>query len=460
MEICSFFRFKKNRTSVLLGAGAALELYNNKNIFPSVGYITKEIVKNKPQKYIFNNSNHRCENIDLIERIFLRLCRNHNPVLNPFYSGKSCYTNIHFEILFHILEELTSFDRIWKKIPNKDKVVQFAHLVEPNFCYDNNEISICIKHVIKTVYEIIGTYDNHFFHLSNDWYKSFWLKKKNNWDVFTLNYDTTVEQSLTSYEDGYQNIKDEQKFQKFSIAKLLKNNYKLSTINHLHGCVLYGHERYTDINHDIYDYNSHDLYKYNDYQTAFKNWQGISTSTNTAMDGTDIVQGPIITGLNKTDKITCLPYSSYRYNLDKCLLENDSLLIVGYSFGDKYINSAIERLNQFHNNKRVVVIDFWDVCSYVSDLEGKDKSEVTDDDITHRELYHMVGYDHNKGEMLRFMCKISQTSTFEQLFEDMNSISSEKPMISKNNQLMLCIGGFKKTVENYGKEVLDFLNFK
>ena len=41
------------------------------------------------------------------------------------------------------------------------------------------------------------------------------------------------------------------------------------------------------------------------------------------------------------------------------------MLIVGYSFGDKYINHAFFRMSQIHGSKaRVVIIDKWPLTKY------------------------------------------------------------------------------------------------
>ena len=68
--------------------------------------------------------------------------------------------------------------------------------------------------------------------------------------------------------------------------------------------------------------------------------------------------GPILVGLRKTEKLEYLPYSCYHADLVNKIVANPSLMIVGYSFGDLYVNQLLERHKLVHGkNQRVVLID-------------------------------------------------------------------------------------------------------
>ena len=82
--------------------------------------------------------------------------------------------------------------------------------------------------------------------------------------------------------------------------------------------------------------------------------------------GDTICYTPIITGLKKTDKICYMPHSIYHANLVKRIIENPSLFICGYSFGDFYINQLLQRHKLIHDkNEKVVVVEKWP--DYVND---------------------------------------------------------------------------------------------
>lgn len=48
--------------------------------------------------------------------------------------------------------------------------------------------------------------------------------------------------------------------------------------------------------------------------------------------------------INKTDKLNCLPYDFYHGNLYNAILRSNAMVIVGYSFGDLYVNNPLYKL--------------------------------------------------------------------------------------------------------------------
>ena len=366
---------------------------------------------------------------------------------------------VHFEILFHIVEELTTY--YWSSQPGTAQrfVAPFANFINGvNVNYDVEDLYASSRHIIRKIGEAVSRYDSHFNRADNDWYRNFWQSRKDGWDVFNLNYDTTIEQSLGNYEDGYEDIKDQEGFQRFSVNKLIQNKKHLSTINHIHGCILYGPDRYQDVNHDVYDYENNDLYKWPDYQTAADRWGGHAGGGQRAQNGQEIVQGPIITGLSKTDKVTCLPYDIYRFNFNRRIQKNNSLLIVGYSFGDKYINNMFYRMSQIHGDKkRVVLIDFWNMQSVYDELykDSGDRADVTDNDLSARFFEQYFSLNNGNDEALMFIKRVAHHDY--DIWHHFNRLSLTAPMVSDNGQLMLFIGGFKTAVTQYGEEIIKFL---
>lgn len=210
--------------------------------------------------------------------------------------------------------------------------------------------------------------------------------------IFILNYDTTIEQTINEYEDGYEPDGIQDKFLRFNPHRLLNNPDGLSTINHLHGCINYYFSTYKDSNQDVYTFQSRDLYKYPDYATVRELMLGRGQSSPANQSGETYKSAPIITGLRKLDKLNCIPFDFYHANLVNCLTRNHKLIICGYSFGDSYCNQLIERMLYMHGSRaRIVLIDKWN--------------------IPVEDRYH-AGYWLNRG-LGTFLCKTAQCGTFD-----------------------------------------------
>lgn len=447
--------FCKKRITVLLGAGVPLSLKSKDDFFPSTKNITNEVLNN-PYEF-FDYKSGLTSQGTLIKDIYNRLCQDYHPTtLDPLDPDSASL--VHFEILFYVLEMLETLERSWKTTTAPQYTNKIAPFVSNNLTYTPSEFFSASTHLIDTIIKCVRKYNDVFSSVENDWYKNFWKKHRKSWDLFNLNYDTTVEQSIGEYEDGFEDIVDQKGFQRFSINKLLKNKKRLSTINHIHGCILYGGERYNEINHDAYDFNHQDQYKWPSVDAAYDKWIGSSSSSGTAQDGSVIVQGPIITGLSKTEKVTCLPYDGYRNNFFRCIARNNGLLIAGYSFSDPYINQMFYRMFQAHGNKtRVVLIDYWNMARFYANNEADDKGDVlTDEDLRPRYFDHFFELDYGNDEMLMFIKRVAHYDW--DVWNHFVKLSLTGPMVSENGNLMLFIGGFKEAIENHDEEIIRFLN--
>ena len=150
---------------------------------------------------------------------------------------------------------------------------------------------------------------------------------------FNLNYDTTIEHTLTNCEDGFDDIPDQPEFQHFVPQKLWENKYGASTMSHLHGCIEYFDCRYKEevYKREFVKYGFHDLYKYPSYDKVRGMYMGSSKSKPSNQAGEQFINTPIITGLLKTDKLNILPFAFYHTHLYNCVMRNNSLLVVGYN---------------------------------------------------------------------------------------------------------------------------------
>lgn len=120
----------------------------------------------------------------------------------------------------------------------------------------------------KTVMNIVNQYDTAFNEdkLAEQWYRDFWKSMSGRSNIFNLNYDNTIENSLDEYEDGFPSIKDEEDYSHFSAKRYYENRRGVSTIAHLHGQILF-----SEAKEYPFDYSIRDMVKNRDYQTACKN---------------------------------------------------------------------------------------------------------------------------------------------------------------------------------------------
>lgn len=419
-----------NKPTILLGAGAVLDIGG-----PLTKELTQRIIKEK--KYTNYSVKGRSGEYPYFETV--------TRVYN--YLKEKCSFEPNFEHLFHVLEMLSSYNFAWHQncMGAKTNLV-FAPFIVPEegfASYEINNMTSLINQCRIDIMDRINEYDENFKENKNKenfrWYKDFW-NEFNDFDLFNLNYDTTVEQSLPSYCDGFVDS-DDMRFQKFDPRQMRNEDCKYK-VCHLHGCILYGRQRYGDVNHDVYDYRYTDMYKWKNYSVNKKGLQNslVTGPFNQCGESFDI--DSIVIGLRKTDKVTVIPYNYYHHYLNAAILNNKSLLIVGYSFGDLYINDLIEHMNVLYGNgKRIVVITKWDGCCNEREKERGwnqwDPSRV------------------NEKELLFIKRMMHDDSLRPQDLDE--NVQNESLYISKEKDVMLFVNGFKKGVLKYGKEIVDFL---
>lgn len=177
-------------------------------------------------------------------------------------------------------------------------------------------------------------------------------------------------------------------------------------------------------------------------------FMGSSKSSPSNQAGEQFVNTPITTGLMKTDKLNILPFAFYHTYLYNCVMHSNSLLIVGYSFGDLYINQLLEWMELIHGEKkRVVLIDYWKLLNDNVKRSG---------DV--RDMMIPKTYDEEISDALgTFLCRMTGESDFYNAVKSFNFFDRTGPMISKNGCLMLFIGSFKEITKHRDK-IYEFLN--
>ncbi len=408
------------RITVLIGAGAILDFdFNRDEIFPSTGNITELMDEIKVQ------------GVDMTEKTVVKeihkwLRDAHYETQNPARcpEARERINPINFETLYHVIENLYSFSSVWKDewiIPQVfPPVAAFIDCKQPFTEYQTEEYHRSLVAMENKICEIVGEYDTRFLEDKEYalWYRYFWQRFPNTLDVFTLNYDTTIEQSVKDYEDGFVEMGDEK--QRFDPLKLLSNKERLS-INHLHGCITYLNQ-WQDANE--YGYAFNDMFKFATYRQRLERNKGYSgTEYNQSHEA--YIQRSILVGMRKPDKIVSAPMNFYHANLVKKICDNHSLLIVGYSFGDAYVNEYLNKMRLIHGDKRrIVLIDKW--------------------------------FGRQCGSSMRLFIN-TETGNDREYWKDLHVGDYYKPHTSPNGTLMVFICGFKYAAEHYAEKIREFM---
>ncbi len=426
-----------NRITFVVGAGAPLDLSLPENvIWPSTGNITSEVLK--PYDNYLDSKNPINIVQDVYDVLLKKFPTGHNNPFEPEPDGPS----INFEQLFHVLEMLGSYSDVWEgRYSAPIFFPVFAPFTSPSVSLDCQHIHSVMKQFILRIMEIVNGYNQHFASgvTENQWYRDFYTSFREETDFFIFNYDTTIEDSIGKYEDGFEPDGIQDKFLRFNPKRLFNYNERPATINHLHGCINFFESTYSDSNQDVYTFLSHDLYKYPSYQDVKKKMIGRSSSDPATQSGETYHASPIITGLRKTDKLNCIPFDFYHGNMYKSIIDNNKLVVIGYSFGDLYCNQLLERLHYIHKERRrIVLIDFWNIPE------------------ENRKWYGGYYLSHNLGH---FICRAMEVGDFHNAVDELyrNEDKYTGALYSNNGCLMVLPQGFKKAAAAYG-DIIKFLN--
>ena len=308
-----------------------------------------------------------------------------------------------------------------------------------SFIIQHQSIYISAKEIINTVNEKIHEYDSEYSKKGKIFGKFFTeLASKTNMklDIFNLNYDTWVEQTLCDYNDGYVEIPGyENKMKRFDIAEYLKNDGR-HTISHLHGQINFEYPQFnaSDINRYAFQETCNTLYKYNDYSAAKSFRERSARSSDHTQSGENLHRTNIVTGLMKTDKLLWNPLIMYHYRLADSLISNKRLILVGYGFSDLYINNLLSQYNAMHfNNRKQIMID------YISDEDWQPCVE------------HPFGPG-PKAQFTNLMFR-------DDYWVTKHPFEPKKPVYYSTDEMArIYINGFSDVVKNHLSEVIEFIS--
>ena len=428
--------YMAKRITTIVGAGAVLDFDFSfpGALFPSTQNITKEIIDLKVQGLNIVTS-------DIIHRVYTIACKK----LTSQYKKRDllCKYELNFEELYFLIESMMSFcsTGIEYSMPLSYPILSSLVIVRKKLKkYPYVEYVRALNKIVEKITSIIDTYDTHFRDNPNSelWYRYFWRGNTNlKFDIFTFNYDTTIENSMIEYEDGYSPIKNNKLgISYFDLKKLLTNSQKLSTIQHLHGCIYYS--EYAPIE-CIKTHSNRDMFKMQTVQDALKQIGLQSDDQSQARES--FLNSPILIGLRKLDKMIYMPNSIYHANLVNKLMSNKGLLIVGYSFGDLYVNQLIQRrLLMMGDNHRMVIVDYFP--EYINSAVG------------------VRGYIMKHRTNLYVFLKPFVNFDFDDNFNywGLKFSSYCNPIYSEDKRIMLFICGFKKAVESHSDLIMNYLS--
>ena len=422
----------KDAVTIIVGAGAVMD-FDHKGIFPSVKNITDEVLKLSIQKV---DGGER----PLLHEIYDHVVKKLNRVLKTNHIKPP---QLNFENLLHVIEMCIAYSGGWHKeyvswipFPEFGTLIQPVKFLKDIHTYDYIRAAYGLQ---KTVMDIVNQYDASFCEdkSAEQWYRDFWKSLSGKSNIFNLNYDNTIENSLGEYEDGFPPIKDGEDYSRFSARRYYENSRGVSTIAHLHGQILFSEAREYP-----FDYSMRDMVKNRDYKTACKNRGGGQfPPSNQAKE--EYLQPEIVSGLRKTEKMTFAPNNVYLSDLARKVIENNRLMIIGYSFGDLYLNEIMGLGMAAHGDDfKVVIIDKFPsyINSYIS-------------------WFQHLTHGCNPEEFI-FVSRLAKDRLFFEIGQDEHPLIFEDysiPVVSGNGKLMMCINGFKDAVVNHKETILKFL---
>ena len=422
----------KKRLTVLIGAGAIVEATGI-----STASITKKVIKECRGYKISPDKNQSV--VDYICKEYWETFGREDPLYNPYSKSKLdvVVKYVNFEDIFHVIELLMGYT-LSPTIKKYTSAYKVFTRISPKFAnIDRMSVLSSAHKIINVINDIVAEYNCQYEQKSCyfcDFLREF--EKKYILNVFTLNYDTWCEQSLREYDDGFRQIEGYNNIQRFSISDYRNSCEKdVNTIAHLHGSILFGDSDFRNTNTNKYAYmdGSDCLYKYDSYKKA-SDYRLRSFKTNfTNQAGESILASNIITGLMKTDKLLWNPLMEYEHHFYRNLTSNNRLLIVGYGFPDKYINSMLWRFQSENcNDRRVMLI-----------TKANEKID----------WQPQIGPPLNSTEMLRFTHLMFKNQLW---YTGVKFNQVEKGYYSKDKMAGLYTCGIKNVVENYLDDVIAF----
>ena len=249
-----------------------------------------------------------------------------------------------FETIYHYINDLyTATDPNFVRIPTYaiPDYPELSHeLCGKALYYILNGVLDIMKKVWASYYWCNGNRPN-LEHIFDSFFNS--LKERGILDVFTLNYDILLDEFLKDANDGFVDSGIENAPMIFDPQEAVKRDKGL--YNHVHGSV-----RFSKTYH-------HELLKYKGpfFKYDSPKWEELFPERSLSQSGEMIIPSPIITGMYKLENMQHEPFRTYHANLIHSINLNNVCIVIGYGFGDNYINAIIHSFLRRNNTKLIVI---------------------------------------------------------------------------------------------------------
>lgn len=422
----------EQRITIILGAGAMID-----STAVSTKTLTEKVINNC-KKYKINDSNDTSL-VDAICNNFLQIYNKEiSPLLKKCPKMDKLTSIISFEDIYHVLELLPNYLNSHGYKSNESAFQIFSILNQEFKNLKPQNIYGAANEIISTINNEIYSYDSEFTDKGKNFSRFFQEIAQNTnlkFDIFNLNYDTWVEQTLGNYNDGFVEIPNyENKMKRFDISEYLKSDNR-HTISHLHGQICFEYPEFSpkDINTYSFQESHNTLYKYVDFSTAKSYRERSIRSSDHTQSGENLFRTNIVTGLMKTDKLLWNPLIMYHNKLANSLISNKRLILVGYGFSDLYINNLLLQYNAMHYNKRKIIM-----IDYISDENWQPQIEHPFDPSEKAVFTNLMFKDD-------FWCR-------------RHPFAPKKPVYySKDKMACIFKNGFNDVINNHLSDVIEFI---
>lgn len=271
--------------------------------------------------------------------------------------SKDIYSKILDKIKAHYPDKTISFetviDYIFKALSDND---YYDIKEELRITSSDEDYRKCLYYVVCTIIYYINqnkpTIDEIPKQLSDLFIE---LNRRWHLDIYTLNYDSILESILRradiDFDDGFRETEDPLAPCVFDAHSFIHGEDK-NRLCHNHGSIYYSRKMIEGMKKTGSFYKHCSVSK--DYLFDLLRTQ----------NGERQLYSPIVTGMDKTSLLPYDPFSTYHMCLKRSLIDNDSLLIIGYGFGDYYINTMINTFLKKEKASMVIINPF---CERYSD---------------------------------------------------------------------------------------------
>ena len=235
----------------------------------------------------------------------------YKPILLAFFERIDQYY-----LLSLTKENKVHFSDLFNQINLSRLRTRMLHLIKDKFIDDSQ----CIKNS-----EGMRKYEKFYDYLQDE--NRFLIRN------YTTNYDDLIESaSGFKFKNGYETV-DSKGCRRFSPSQFFASSAE-NILCHLHGSV------HMDFSSDINRGDRLDeLVWYDSLEEAGKFEMVVSEQLQN--DGHTCEVGPIITGLEKIERVQQSPYLFYFSAFLQDVVQADALIINGYGFGDQHINNVL-----------------------------------------------------------------------------------------------------------------------